>query len=49
MADLPAVQYIIPGYILVRRKASLLFLTDVAATKIFWTPKIIMNKDEENV
>jgi hypothetical protein len=35
---LPAVEYKVPGYILVSRRASLLVRRDVPVTIIFWTP-----------
>lgn len=36
--SVPAVEYKAPGYILANRNASLLVLSDVQGTIIFWTP-----------
>lgn len=36
--SVPAVEYKAPGYILAKRNASLLVLSDVQGTIIFWTP-----------
>ena len=38
VVTVPAVEYIVPGYILVSRSASLLVRREVPVTTIFWTP-----------